>query len=155
VFQRGGSIARKFMRVHRVAVVFLLLIIAVAAVLIAAASGTPQVVAGIAALLASAGVTWKAVSTAVGNVAAEIGRPLWAAEIDLALAKAITKLPPDEPQNTYPAPGPQTAGPAQVTAPAPSRVQAAVRRVKQVMHRESKPPMPDWEKIVAEHPSSR
>jgi hypothetical protein len=138
MFQRSGAIVRRFARVHRVAIGVLLLVIVAAVVLLLLANGASQSLAGIAALLASAGVTWKAASTALENVAVEIGRPMWAAEIDLALAKAITKLPPEEPRNTYdPSPPPRK------------------RRLMARIRRERTPPRPDWGRILTEHPSSR
>lgn len=153
MFQRSGAIVRKFVRVHRVAAAVLLGVVVAAIALIVVASGVSQVVAGIAALLASAGVTWKAVSTALGNVAVEIGRPLWGAEIDLALAKAITKLPPEEPRNTYDGSG------AKSTPGFVRRAGGRLRRIpgalKRVMRPGRTPPRPDWDGILAEHPPSR
>jgi hypothetical protein len=78
---------------------FVLLILAAAAVfaggvvLIVADTSSAQVVAGIGAVLASLGATWKGVGGSLGKAAAHLERPLWEASLDDQITTALTLLP--------------------------------------------------------------
>jgi hypothetical protein len=47
-----------------------------------------------ASVAAALGFTWKAVATALGKAAEKLERPLWGAELDAAIAVAVTYIPP-------------------------------------------------------------
>lgn len=52
--------------------------------------GVAGTVAGIGALAAAFGISWKGIGTTVTGLATQLRAPLWRAELDLAIAKAIT-----------------------------------------------------------------
>jgi hypothetical protein len=58
-----------------------------------AASSAASVVAGAAGVLASVGLTWKGVANALGGPAGALEQHVWGAELDAAIADAITLLP--------------------------------------------------------------
>jgi hypothetical protein len=63
--------------------------------LIVTTKTTASFVAGAAGILASLGLSWKSVGGALGGVTARLERRLWNAELDTAIADAITLLPED------------------------------------------------------------
>lgn len=56
-------------------------------------TATGSVVAGAGALLASFGVTWKGIGASLGAIGGKVEAQLWGAELDSAIADAITLLP--------------------------------------------------------------
>lgn len=56
-------------------------------------SGSGSFVAGAGTILASLGLTWKGLGTSLGRLAGRLEQPLWGAELDAAIANAITLLP--------------------------------------------------------------
>jgi hypothetical protein len=58
-----------------------------------AASSAASVVAGAAGVAVSVGLTWKGVGTVLGGAAATLEQHVWGAELDAAIADAITLLP--------------------------------------------------------------
>jgi hypothetical protein len=56
---------------------------------------TGKVAAAITSVLATLGLTWKGIGGTVGNYAARLEAPLWGAELDAAVAVAVT-LEPEE-----------------------------------------------------------
>jgi hypothetical protein len=52
-----------------------------------------SIVAGAGTILASLGLTWRSVGTAAGGLAPKLEQHLWGAELDRAIAGAITMLP--------------------------------------------------------------
>jgi hypothetical protein len=54
---------------------------------------TGTIVAGAGALLASFGVTWKGIGASLGAIGGKVEMQLWGAELDAAIADAITLLP--------------------------------------------------------------
>ena len=53
-----------------------------------------SILAGAGGILASLGLTWKAVGATVGGLGAKLEQQVWQAELDHAIADAITLLPP-------------------------------------------------------------
>jgi hypothetical protein len=51
------------------------------------------VVAGAGTIIASLGLTWRGIGRSVGTLAAKLERPLWGAELDVAITQSITLLP--------------------------------------------------------------
>jgi hypothetical protein len=62
-------------------------------VIVLAAGSAASVVAGVGGVLASLGLTWKGVGNALGGAAGAIEQHVWGAELDDAIADAITLLP--------------------------------------------------------------
>jgi hypothetical protein len=57
---------------------------------------TSAVLAGLGGILTSVGLTWRGVGGSVGHLLRGIERPLWGAELDLAITQAITLRPADD-----------------------------------------------------------
>jgi hypothetical protein len=55
--------------------------------------GVAQLVTIVSAIAAAFGLTWKTVGGTLGNAAEKLERPLWGAELDAAVARAVTYLP--------------------------------------------------------------
>jgi hypothetical protein len=76
---------------------FLVLVIVVlfaGGVALIVATGTDAaVVAGAGTILASLGLSWRGLGRSLGGLAGKLERPLWGAEIDAAITRAITLLP--------------------------------------------------------------
>jgi hypothetical protein len=56
-----------------------------------------SITAGAGAIVAAIGLGWKAVGGALGRAVAKVEQPAWAAQLDVAVADAITNLPPELP----------------------------------------------------------
>ena len=69
-------------------------------VILFAASDTGGVVAGISAVLASTGLTWKGIGATVGKIVGKLEAPLWGAELDTAITDVITLAKPPTNTNT-------------------------------------------------------
>jgi hypothetical protein len=66
-------------------------------VLLILSQGTKaSIAAGLGGILASLGISWKAIGASVGKVVAKLEQPLWGAELDAAIVDAITLLPGNE-----------------------------------------------------------
>ncbi|MGZ4167271.1 MAG: hypothetical protein ACXVUX_08960 [Solirubrobacteraceae bacterium] len=61
--------------------------------IVLAANSVASVIAGAAGVAASAGLTWKGVGNALGGPAGALEQHVWGAELDAAIADAITLLP--------------------------------------------------------------
>jgi hypothetical protein len=73
----------------------LLFVVLIAAVLIFINNGTSQLVVGVASVATALGITWKGTTSTLGRAAARLEQPLWGAELDGAIAEAVTYLPVD------------------------------------------------------------
>jgi hypothetical protein len=87
----GRSVLRKLPWL--VAVILVLFVGGIALLIFGSNAGTTAV-AGISAVLAALGLTWKGVGTAVGKLAAQVEAPLWGAELDGAITDAATLAHP-------------------------------------------------------------
>jgi hypothetical protein len=75
-------------------VIGVVLLFAAGVALIAfAGDSAAAVAAGAGAVLASLGLSWRAVGKSLGGLAGKLERPLWGAELDVAITQAITLLP--------------------------------------------------------------
>ncbi|HYZ81972.1 MAG TPA: hypothetical protein VE571_11915, partial [Solirubrobacteraceae bacterium] len=61
--------------------------------IVLAASSAASVLAGAAGVVASLGLSWKGVGKALGGAAGALEQHVWGAELDAAIADAITLLP--------------------------------------------------------------
>jgi hypothetical protein len=66
---------------------------AIGIVLIALTDSAAAIAAGAGTILASLGLTWRGVGRLLGGLTAKLERPLWGAELDVAITEAITLLP--------------------------------------------------------------
>ena len=64
-------------------------------ILIVAVPDSASSVAGIASIAASLGLTWRGVGGSLGRAIAKVEQPAWEAQLDIAVADAITLLPED------------------------------------------------------------
>ena len=71
-------------------------VVALVAIAAATLSGGSRAATIIAAILAGAGVSWKAVGATIGATVKRLEHPLWEAEQRLAVAAAATRLPLDD-----------------------------------------------------------
>jgi 3',5'-cyclic AMP phosphodiesterase CpdA len=88
----GKGIARSW----RWSVPLLAVVLALAVgvvVLVANDEGAASVIAGLVALAGSVGVTWKSISASLRRAGELLGKQVWGAELDAAIAIAITELP--------------------------------------------------------------
>jgi hypothetical protein len=60
--------------------------------LVALTDSEAAIVAGAGTILASLGLTWRGVGRTLGGLASKLERPLWGAELDIAVTQAITLL---------------------------------------------------------------
>lgn len=54
---------------------------------------TAQVLAGLGTVASGLGITWRSAAGAMGRLSLDIGRPLWSAELDVAIASRVTPVP--------------------------------------------------------------
>jgi hypothetical protein len=64
--------------------------------LVALTDSAAAIVAGAGTILASLGLTWRGVGRSVGGLAGKLERPLWGAELDIAIKQATTLLDREE-----------------------------------------------------------
>ena len=79
--------------------------------LVALTDSEAAIVAGAGTILASLALTWRGVGRTLGGLASKLERPLWGAELDIAVTQVITLLAREE-GGTAPASGarsPQTS----------------------------------------------
>jgi hypothetical protein len=88
------GIARRFIVRLPLLASAILILFAGGIALIITTKTTSAFVAGAAGILASLGLSSKSVGGALGRVTARLERQLWGAELDTAIAGAITLLPP-------------------------------------------------------------
>jgi hypothetical protein len=78
-------------------------------------SETGKLLAGVATVTGALGFTWKGTLGAISRVTTDLEHPVWGAELDDGIGRAITQLPPGavfdwkEPKDAAPASGPPPA----------------------------------------------
>lgn len=70
---------------------------ALGVVLVLVSGKAAAVVAGAGTILASLGLTWRSAGQSLGALAGKLERPLWGAELDVAVTQAITLLAREDP----------------------------------------------------------
>ncbi len=76
------------------------LLVVLAVALTIGAGGIAAALGGLAALAGAFGITWRGTRSTLGSALASAEKPLWGAQQDLAVAKAITVLPGSDLQVT-------------------------------------------------------
>lgn len=61
--------------------------------LIVANHSTAQVLAGLGTIAGGLGITWRSAAGTLGHLSLDLVRPLWEAQVDLAVATRLTPLP--------------------------------------------------------------
>jgi hypothetical protein len=93
---RVRSIVRSFLRRFWPLVSLIVLLFAGSIALLVSSDGNASALAGAGGLLASFGLSWRAVGTSVGRVLSKVEQPLWGAELDVAVTRAITLIKPNK-----------------------------------------------------------
>jgi hypothetical protein len=90
---RVGAIARSLAWQLRGPLALAGVLIGVGIWLIVANHSTAQVLAGLGTIAGGLGITWRSAAGALGHLSLDLVRPLWEAQIDLAVATRLTPLP--------------------------------------------------------------
>ena len=88
-----GAIARSLAWQLRGPLALAAVLIGVGIWLIVANHSTAQVLAGLGTIAGGLGITWRSAAGALGHLSLDLVRPLWEAQIDLAVATRLTPLP--------------------------------------------------------------
>jgi hypothetical protein len=89
----NGVIAWRYVRRYWYVVALSAVLFMFGVVLLVATSSSGTIVAGLGSILASVGLTWKSAGSTLGGLGAKLEHDLWGAELDRAIADAITILP--------------------------------------------------------------
>ena len=101
--RRLGTIIRGLLRAYLPAVALVVAAAILVLYVILSAAGTQSVVASLGALAASLGITRKGLSVTVEDTINEIRPRLWGAELDIAVAQSILRLPSNKlPEDSTP-----------------------------------------------------
>jgi hypothetical protein len=107
-----------FRRYWRIAVVGTLAVAVVVALVVWLSGGLAAGLTGIAAVAGAFGLTWQGARTTLGSAISKAEEPLWGAQLDLAVASALTKLPDESVSFDVPIAGwKDTAGVGSVKPP--------------------------------------
>ena len=91
--RRMRSLAVTVLRRFWLLVLAIVVLFAGGVALIVATDSEAAVVAGAGTIIASLGLTWRGLGRSLGQLASKLERPLWGAELDTAITRAITLLP--------------------------------------------------------------
>jgi hypothetical protein len=93
VLSRAGAIGRSLARQLIVPLIGGAGLIAVGLALIFLNHSTAQVLAGLGTVAGGLGITWRTAASSLGRVSLDLGRPLWAAELDTVVGNRLTLSP--------------------------------------------------------------
>lgn len=93
LFRTSGKVIGRFMLRFSWAVLLALALFAGGIYMIVHFESSASIVAGAGSILASIGLSWKSIGAVIGGFAAAAEQHLWGAELDNAIAEAITLLP--------------------------------------------------------------
>jgi hypothetical protein len=91
--ERMRRVAVRLVRQFPEVSIAIVALFAIGVALIALTDSEAAIVAGVGTILASLGLTWRGVGRSLGGLASKLERPLWGAELDIAVTQAITLLP--------------------------------------------------------------
>jgi len=94
--KRMRALAVKVVTRFPALVAALVLLVAGGVALIVLTDTEAGVIAGAASILAGFGLTWRGLGRSLGGLAGKLEQPLWGAELDLAITRAITLLPREQ-----------------------------------------------------------
>lgn len=101
LLKRFGSLTLRFFLPFLPLVIVIVTLFVVSVVVLLDESNPSHVAAGIGGLLASATLTWKGVGGSLGKGVDRVERPLWEAELDAAIADAMTLVPSSKRAEKY------------------------------------------------------
>jgi hypothetical protein len=90
--RRMRTVALRLVRRFPEVVAGVILLFALGVFLITVTDNDAALVAGAGSVLASLGLTWRGVGRSLGGLAGKLERPLWGAELDTSITRAITLL---------------------------------------------------------------
>jgi hypothetical protein len=90
--KRMRKVAFRLVKQFPVVCILIVALFAGGVLLVALTDSEAAIVAGAGTILASLGLTWRGVGRALGGLASKLERPLWGAELDIAVTQAITLL---------------------------------------------------------------
>jgi hypothetical protein len=90
---RMREVAVRLLKRFPEVVIGVVLLFAAGVALIALTDNAAAIAAGAGTILASLGLSWRGVGKSLGGLAGKLERPLWGAELDVAITQAITLLP--------------------------------------------------------------
>jgi hypothetical protein len=93
---RMRGMALRLVRTFPEASVAVLVLFVGGVLLVALTDSAAAIAAGAGTILASLGLSWRAVGRSVGSLAGKLEQPLWGAELDIAITRAITLLRREE-----------------------------------------------------------
>lgn len=96
-FARAGAIARALAWQLKVPLLGAAILVGVGIALILLNHSTAQVLAGLGTLAGGLGITWRSATTSLGRLSLDLGKPLWEAQVDIAVGNRLTP----EPQRDY------------------------------------------------------
>jgi hypothetical protein len=86
----SSNVAWDVLRAYRLALLIGLAVVVAGVAVAIAVGGAVAVIAGTGAAASALGISWKGVASTFSTLAANLRAPLWGAELDLAIAEAIT-----------------------------------------------------------------
>jgi hypothetical protein len=90
--KRMRKVAFRLVKQFPVVCILIVALFAGGVLLVALTDSEAAIVAGAGTILASLGLTWRGVGRTLGALASKLERPLWGAEVDIAVTQAITLL---------------------------------------------------------------
>jgi hypothetical protein len=90
--KRMRKVAFRLVKQFPVVCILIVALFAGGVLLVALTDSEAAIVAGAGTILASLGLTWRGVGRTLGGLASKLERPLWGAELDIAVTQAITLL---------------------------------------------------------------
>jgi hypothetical protein len=90
MFRQSGSVTLTFVKHYWWVILLALALVFGGIALVVSSSGWAATGAGAASLLASLGLTWKGIGTALGTAVARIEPPLWDSQLDQVIYERIT-----------------------------------------------------------------
>lgn len=96
VLARVGTIARSLARQLAVPLAGTVALVGAGVTLMFLNNGTAQVLAGLGTVVGGLGITWRSAANSFGRVSLDLGRPLWEAELDIAVGNRLTPTPQRE-----------------------------------------------------------
>ena len=97
LLKQGWRLSKLFLRRYLLVVVLVLVLFVGGLTLLLTVHTTGRVAAGVGALAAALGISWKGIGAAMSELSRRVATPLWGAELDHSIAAAITLAPGFDP----------------------------------------------------------
>jgi hypothetical protein len=93
VLTRAGAIARSLAWQLAIPLAGAVALVSAGLTLMFLDNSTAQVLVGLGTVAGGLGITWRSTATSLGRVSLDLGRPLWEAELDVAVGNRLTPTP--------------------------------------------------------------